>query len=59
MIFLVHGITSKLINLYPVGRFQKFVKFDQSKGRVSVDPYGLDDQGLGTGLVVRGAAVVK
>ena len=32
MIFLVHGITSKLINLYPVGRFQKFVKFDQSKG---------------------------
>ena len=32
MIFLVHGITSKLINLYPVDRFQKFVKFDQSKG---------------------------
>ena len=27
--------------------------------RVSVDSYGLGDHGLGAGLVVRGAAVVK
>jgi len=27
--------------------------------RVSADSYGLGDRGLGTGLVVRGAAVMK
>ena len=32
---------------------------NSSKVRVSADAYGLGDQGLGTGLVVRGAAVVK
>jgi len=30
-----------------------------TKVRVSADSHGLGDQGLGTGLVVRGAAVVK
>jgi hypothetical protein len=32
---------------------------DLTKVRVSADACGLGDQGLGTGLVVRGAAVVK
>ena len=32
---------------------------NSTKVRVSADSHGLGDQGLGTGLVVRGAAVVK
>ena len=32
---------------------------NSTKVRVSADACGLGDQGLGTGLVVRGAAVVK
>ena len=73
ILFLLLHCTPKRyqLNTYPWGVFNRekiknvpnWDVFEKTsiltKVRVSVDSHGLGDHGLGTGLVVRGAAVVK